>query len=292
MHFASMVVRPPYEAYSAYLQVTGGCTHDACRFCTYYKDVPFRVSPLREVEEDLKELAQYRNRFDRIFLQGADPFVLKTDRLLAIADLIHRYLPNVKTIAGYGRVDNVRNKTVEDLRKIKEAGYGGIVFGVETADDEVLTYMNKGYTKADIIEQLSKMDEAGLRYAVIIMTGIAGHNNRNKQIKETVDVLNQLHPERVINSSLVVIPETPLGKDTRNGRFVEATERETAEEAAYMIRHLHGPLIFDSVNASNSTPVLGRIPEDRSRLLQEVSSIFEEAGEDRLRRRRENLKTF
>jgi radical SAM superfamily enzyme YgiQ (UPF0313 family) len=292
MHFASTVVRPPYEAYSAYLQVTSGCTHDACRFCTYYKNVPFHVSPLEEIEEDVKELAMYRDRFDRIFLQGADPFVLSTRRLLEIAELIHRYLPNVRTIAGYGRVDSVRNKTVEDLRKIREAGYGGIVFGVETADDEVLAYMNKGYTKADILEQLSKLDEAGLSYAVIIMTGIAGHNNHNKHIKETVDVLNQLHPERVLNSPLVVIPETPLGQDVREGRFAEATEKEAAEEVAYMIRHLRGPLIFDSVNASNSTPVLGRIPEDRERLLREVGGIFEEFGEDGLRRRRESLQTF
>jgi radical SAM superfamily enzyme YgiQ (UPF0313 family) len=292
MHFASTIVRPPYEAYSAFLQVTSGCTHDACRFCTYYKDVPFRVSPMNEIEKDVRELARYQDRFDRIFLQGADPFVLKTDRLLAIAELIHRYLPNVRTIAGYGRVDNVRNKTVEDLRKLKEAGYGGIVFGVETADDEVLSFMNKGYTKTDIIEQLSKLDEAGLTYAVIVMTGIAGHNNHNRHIKETVDVLNQLHPERVINSSLVVIPETPLGKDVREGRFVEATEKEATGEVEYMIRHLQGPLVFDSVNASNSTPVLGRIPEDRDELLKTVNGIFDEFGEDGLRRRRKNLKNF
>lgn len=292
MHFASTIVRPPYEAYSAYLQVTSGCTHDACRFCTYYKDVPFTVSPLEEVEADVKELVPYQDRFDRIFLQGADPFVLTTDRLLAIAKIIHRYLPNVKTIAGYGRVDNVRNKTVEDLKKLRDAGCGGIVFGVETADDAVLKFMNKGYTKADIIEQLSKLDRAGLSYAVIVMTGIAGHGSHNKHIKETVDVLNQLHPERVLNSSLVVIPQTPLGKDVREGRFVEATEKETTGEVEYMIRNLHGPLVFDSVNASSSTPVMGRLPEDREELLKEVGGIFEEYGEDGLRRRRESLKTF
>ena len=292
MHFSSMIVRPPYEAYSAYLQVTSGCTHDACRFCTYYKGVPFQVSPLEEVEEDIRELAQYQDRFDRIFLQGADPFVLTTDRLLAIADLIHKYLPKVRTIAGYGRVDNVRNKTAEDLRKLKEAGYGGIVFGVETADDEVLKFMNKGYTKADIITQLGKLDEAGLSYAVIVMTGIAGHDNHNRHIRETVDVLNQLHPQRIINSSLVVIPETPLGRDLQEGRFTEATEKEATGEVEYMIRHLQGPLIFDSVNASNSTPVLGRIPEDREQLLSEVKGIFDEVGEEGLHSRRRSLKNF
>ncbi len=138
MHFASNVVRPPYEARSAYLQVTTGCTHDKCLFCTYYKDVPFSISPLEEVEDDLKELAPYNGQFNRIFLQGADPFVLTTERLLKIAELIHNYLPSVETIACFGRVTSVYNKTVTDIRALKDAGYGDIVFGIESGDDHVL----------------------------------------------------------------------------------------------------------------------------------------------------------
>lgn len=51
MHFASNVVRPPYEANSAYLQVTSGCSHNACRFCTYYKDAPL---PFRRNQKSSK----------------------------------------------------------------------------------------------------------------------------------------------------------------------------------------------------------------------------------------------
>ena len=76
MHFASTVVRPPYEANSVFLQITSGCSHNACRFCTYYKDAPFGVSPLDEVKEDLQELKEYGVSFPRIWLQGADPFLL------------------------------------------------------------------------------------------------------------------------------------------------------------------------------------------------------------------------
>ena len=66
MHFASGIVRPPYEADSVFLQITSGCSHNACRFCTYYKDAPFRVSPLGEIEEDLLELRDYGIPFPRI----------------------------------------------------------------------------------------------------------------------------------------------------------------------------------------------------------------------------------
>lgn len=135
MHFASTVVRPPYEAQSVYLQVTSGCSHNACRFCTYYKDAPFAISPESEIIEDLQELQHYGIPFSRIWLQGADPFLLSFERLKRIAELIHTHFPFVKTIGGYGRIDSLRNKTIDQLKQLKELGYAGIVFGVESGED-------------------------------------------------------------------------------------------------------------------------------------------------------------
>ena len=57
MHFTGTIWRPPYEAASLLIQVTAGCTHHRCKFCTLYNDLPFpfRMSPLEEVEADLLE---------------------------------------------------------------------------------------------------------------------------------------------------------------------------------------------------------------------------------------------
>ena len=56
MHFSCGIVRPPYEAGSCFLQVTSGCSHNKCRFCTFYKEAPFSVSPESEIKEDLQEI--------------------------------------------------------------------------------------------------------------------------------------------------------------------------------------------------------------------------------------------
>lgn len=57
MHYAGTIWRPPYEASSLLIEVTAGCTHHKCKFCTLYDDLPFifRMSPLEDIEEDLKE---------------------------------------------------------------------------------------------------------------------------------------------------------------------------------------------------------------------------------------------
>ena len=86
MHFSSGIVRPPYEAWSTFLQVTSGCSHNKCRFCTFYKDAAFRVSPEEEIREDLAELRDFGAIPERIFLQGADPFLLSYNRLMHIAE--------------------------------------------------------------------------------------------------------------------------------------------------------------------------------------------------------------
>ena len=54
LHFTGQVWRPPYEASSQLLQVTAGCTHNKCKFCSLYHGTKFRLSPITEVEEDLK----------------------------------------------------------------------------------------------------------------------------------------------------------------------------------------------------------------------------------------------
>ena len=81
MNYDGMIYRPPSEAYSLILQVTVGCAHNHCTFCTMYKEKSFHVKPLREVEEDLKEArSYYGNRNLRIFL--ADSIFRRQSALL------------------------------------------------------------------------------------------------------------------------------------------------------------------------------------------------------------------
>ena len=93
MHYTGTIWRPPYEACSALIQVTAGCTHHKCKFCTLYEDVPFkfRMSPLSEVEADLKEMSRYYRNAKRVFFTGANPFVLSFDKLKTLAGLVKKY---------------------------------------------------------------------------------------------------------------------------------------------------------------------------------------------------------
>ena len=166
MHYTGTIWRPPYEAYSLLIQVTAGCTHHSCKFCTLYEDLPFkfRMSPLEEVKSDLKEANHYYKDADRVFFTGANPFVLSVDKLKTLAKMVHEYFPNCQSIGCFARITDISQKSVKDLQELKDLGYDGITFGIETGDDEALVFMKKGYLSKDIIEQCKKLEEVDMSY--------------------------------------------------------------------------------------------------------------------------------
>mgnify|MGYP002624680361 CR=1 FL=1 len=287
MHFDSDINRPPYEAYDAYLQVTKGCSHGSkggCDFCTFYKNVGFSPSPMEEVEADVQELRLIAARipFDRIFLQGADSLILPYRRLVDIAELIHRELPKVTSIGGYARIDNLRNKSVDQLRHLAELGYSNFYFGNESGDDAVLARMHKGYEAVEIVRQLSKLDEAGMPYIMNFLGGLGGHGYGLGHARKTAAIINRLHPTMVYASELTLFPDTPLSRDVEEGRFEEATEAERYEELRELVACLEVPTIFKAEHVTLPEPIRGRLPEDRERLLSQLDRLVDDARAGKL----------
>ena len=54
MEFHGPIVRPYTDSDSLFIEVTTGCTHNSCTFCNFYKDTPFWVAPIEQVEKDLQ----------------------------------------------------------------------------------------------------------------------------------------------------------------------------------------------------------------------------------------------
>lgn len=127
------VYRPPSEAFTPRLEVTIGCSHNKCAFCTMYRKTPFSVSPLCDVEEDLKELKKTGDKIPCIYLTNGDPFVLSAENLVEIAHLIRKYLPEVEVITCYTSIQNMKSKSLEDLKLLKSLGYDELYIGLETA---------------------------------------------------------------------------------------------------------------------------------------------------------------
>lgn len=297
MKFSGTIWRPPYEASSLLLEVTAGCTHHKCKFCTLYNDLPFkfRMSPIEDIECDLQEVADTLKQwegfqFDRAFLTGANPFVLKTERLLAIAELVHKYVPTVQTIGCFARVTDITSKSNSDLTALAKAGYDSLTIGIETGDDEALCFMNKGYAAADIVEQCVRLDRAGIRYNFFYLVSISGAGRGEIGAKATAAVCNQLHPQLIGANMLTIYPDSELYQEIQQGNWREESEVEKYREIRTVIESLDIPTQFAALGASNAFQLHGFLPEDRAALITAIDKIIDTVGEEKLRDYRKNLR--
>ena len=296
MHYTGTIWRPPYEASSLLLEVTAGCTHHKCKFCTLYEELPFkfRLSPLEDIEADLKEASNIIKMWNnanitRIFLTGANPFVLSYDRLMMIADLIHKYIPTSQTIGCFARVTDIPLKSDAALLSLRNAGYDGLTIGIETGDDDALRFMNKGYLAADIVAQCKRLDQAGISYSFFYLTSISGSGRGELGAKLTADVCNQVHPKLIGANMLTIYPESELYQEIQRGTWTEESEIEKYQEVKALIANLTIPVTFAAMGASNAFQLHGVLPQDKEKLLATIDQIISEVGEDALRQYRKTL---
>ncbi len=296
MHYTGTIWRPPYEASSLLLEVTAGCTHHRCKFCTLYADLPFqfRMSPMEDVEADLKEAQKMYRRFTgrkmcRTFLTGANPFVLTYEKLMEIAGLVHKYFPETETIGSFARVTDVALKSDRELASLRGAGYDGLTIGIETADDAALQFMDKGYLAADILEQCGRLDKAGIRYSFFYLTGISGAGHGEDGARATAAVCNELHPILVGANMLTVYPNAILYEEIRQGNWKEEGELEKYREVRVLVQGLEIPTEFAALGASNAFQLHGVLPKDKETLIASFDRIIGTVKEDDLREYRRNL---
>lgn len=238
MHFTGTVYRNPYWPTWPLLEITQGCTHNSCKFCTMYKEVPFRMSPMEWIEQDLQEIAAMDPNARTIQLLSANPLVLRYDKLAAIFGMIHRYLPKMEYIYLAGRVTDLRNKTVEELKALRELGMREISLGVESGDDWTLDRINKGYHASDIIEQCNKLHEAGISFWMTFLNGTAGREHSRDHAINSAIIFSQCKPMLVGTGGLTLFLGTPLLEEAQRGEFSPLSEKEMLEELKLFVENL------------------------------------------------------
>ena len=272
MHFTGLTYRPPFEARPLLLQVTTGCSHNKCAFCTMYRDVPFRVEPLEQVEKDLEEAASYSGQITRVFLENGDPFALSADRLLQIADLIHRYLPKVETIAMYASIKNIIGKSDEELCALRKAGINELNIGVESGLDEALLLMNKGYTASEAKKELLRLRGANIAWGANVIFGSAGAGKGMENAETTAALLNATKPYLIFTGTVHADQGCPLYDDIKTGAFSEGTFGEylDEEERFLSLLDLEGCYYF-GLHPSNVVQLQGWLNRDRGKLIQALN---------------------
>lgn len=268
MKYTGPVYRPPFEANSLLLQVTVGCSHNKCSFCTMYKDVPFEMETMEQIEKDLLEARKNHPKVKRIFLVNADAFALSADRLKLIAKKINKILPEVETIAMYASIKNIINKTDDELRELRTLKINDLNIGLESGMPEVVEHFNKGFTVDEAKIQLKRLTKAGIDFSVNIIIGGAGSEKTHENAIANSNLLNEIKPKLIFIATLHVDPGSKMEEEVNKGLFKENTLRQNIEEEIEMLSGINlENTYFFGLHTSNVIPVQGLLSEKKNEMI-------------------------
>jgi len=221
---------------------------------------------------------------ESVFLQDANSIIVKTDDLVDILTNLRDTFPQVTRITSYCRSKTACRKSVEEFRRLKEAGLNRIHIGLESGCDPVLEFISKGVTAEEHIEGGRRIVASGLSLSEYIIPGLGGTRWSREHALETARVLNAINPDFIRLRSLQVRRGTALYGIMKEGRFTPLHDEEVVREIRLLIANLKG--IESRVVSDHILNLLeeleGKLPEDRDRLLGIIDGYFTLPEDDRL----------
>ena len=271
MRYYGSVYRPPSEARSLIVQVTYGCSHNTCAFCSMYKEKRFALRPLEEVLEDFRLARQVYRHVDKVFLADGDALIRKASELYTILDTVRELFPECLRVTSYASPASIRVRTEEELRMLREKGLTMVYMGLESGSDQVLTLMRKGHPVAEIVEMGRKVRGSGIALSVTAITGLGGPELLERHALDTAAAFNAMNPEYIGMLTLMVEPETPLYDWVHEGKFQLLTQSQVLEETRLLVENLDSPgSVFRMNHASNYLALRGTLNQDQAAMLAEI----------------------
>lgn len=273
--YEGRIFRPPSEAASLILQVTVGCAHNRCTFCTMYKEKQFKIKPLEEVLDILGVLKNKYPQTERIFIADGDALILPMAYWNVLLPVLHDYFPKLKRITSYGTPRDVLGKTDEDLESLKNMGLSMIYMGLETGSDALLASIDKGVTAAEMIAAGKKLKKAKIKQSITVISGLGGRTHWEAHARETAQVLNAMDPEFVGLLTLLLEEDCTMLDFIKSGQMAFLSPLEILEETRLLIEGLEvSDCHFRSNHASNYLALAGHLPEDKALLLAKIDACL------------------
>ncbi len=273
INYIEPVFRPPSEAHSLILPVTNGCSWNQCTFCEMYTQPQKKFRALDEavVLETIANTGRVLgDQVRRVFLADGDALVLPTHRLLKILKAIGEHMPAVTRVSSYCLPRNLKRKSIDELKELRDAGLGLAYIGAESGDDTVLEKVNKCETFDSTLDALTKLSEAGIRRSVMILNGLGGEIHSDRHADHSARLANAAQPEYL--ATLVI--SFPQGEARFRAGFPEWSPLDQIGLFREMERFLAGlelhKTLFRSDHASNWLVLKGTLGGDKERLLDQV----------------------
>ena len=209
-------ILPPDQYLALVLQATEGCSYNRCAFCGFYRDRAFRIKPLDEFKEHIRDVRAFFGDAlsvrKAIFLADANALVIPQDHLLPIFDVINaefaieplgldrparnawRAEHPIYFEGIYSFIDafTSRRKTAQDFREMAERGLRRVYIGLESGDGELLKFLGKPNSPEEVVTLVKQIKAGGVAVGLVILAGAGGEKFAEQHVRRTADIVNAL----------------------------------------------------------------------------------------------------
>jgi len=280
LNYEGTVYRPPSEASSLIVQVTIGCSHNSCSFCSMYRSKQFRIKDVSRIKDELREFRQMYRTVKRIFLADGDAFILKTDDLMDILNEIKTLFPECERVSSYATPKDILNKSQDEIKKLQKNGLKLLYMGIESGSDKILLQINKGVTAKEIVVAGQKAIEAGMQLSVTLISGIGGTVNSRDHAIDSAKVISEINPHYVGLLTLMVEEDTEMYDKIKSSEMILLSPKEVMLETYEFISNLEvSDCLFRSNHASNYVPLGGNLNRDKEKMLKELQTYLSDEAD-------------
>ena len=262
------VYRPPSEADSLILQVTVGCSHNRCTFCSMYRTKSFRPIALAQIRAEISEARRLLGPdVPRVFLADGDAMCLSARRLTEILDALNEAFPRLRRVGTYANARDVLRKSDGELDELRRRKMGILYIGLESGDDATLAAVEKGATVAEMIEAARRARAAGMAASVMVQVGLAGRERSLVHARLSAEAVNRMEPTYTALLTYTPTPDSPLFERVGRGELELPGPLESLEEIREFVRGLSCRTYLTCNHPSNYLPLEGRMPSAQRNIL-------------------------
>ncbi len=306
IQFETPPFRPPSEACSLLVRATRNCSWNRCAFCygVHWGRNKLEFRPIEDIKQDIlnmKALADeitswaeqngYQDQVERVansngvpwltdegvktaFIGDSDSLIMKTPDLQEVVEFMHQTFPTLERITSYARAKTVLRKTPEELAQLRQAGLTRLHLGLETGDDELLEFIDKGATAEEMIDAGKRVREAGMSLSEYVILGMGGQDKWEQHARGTARVLNAIDPDFIRVRTLIVFPGTPIQDSIERGEFRQISVEGVLREERLLIELLEVNSEFVSDHVSNYLPINGKLPQAKPEMLEQIDAVL------------------
>jgi hypothetical protein len=214
--YSPIGILPPDEYLALVIQVTEGCPWNDCAFCDLYRQAPFRVKSVSQLEAHIEDVCAYMGAAlsmrRSVFLGSANALGVRHERLLPLIECAARSFavapptvpPSARSawlsesprrvlgFSAFGDAWTGQGKSVDELRAYAALGLRRVALGLETGDPELLAWLGKAGSPQDAVTLVRRLHAAGIAVGVIVLLGAGGERFYESHAGRTAAVLGQM----------------------------------------------------------------------------------------------------